>query len=149
MRWVRIDIGYVNANAVTFFVLLGLQQKFPLMFFMPSHINPESFVQIDWKRFELWSLVETHLGRPRLKVFFKKARWEQLFRKYNNIFRTHLITMKIWNNVLHAYPHNPSNFQVIWARKFLVMQFVTQQHFANPRLHHFFAKYFGPDRCYV
>jgi len=53
MRWMRIDVGYVNANAVTFFVLIGLQRKFPLMFFMPSHNNPERFVQIDWKRFEL------------------------------------------------------------------------------------------------
>ena len=45
--------------------------------------------------------------------------------------------MKIYNIVLHTYPHNPWKFQVISARAFLVMQFGSQQQFARPRLQHF------------
>ena len=43
------------------------------------HINPEYFIHIDKKIFELRSLVENHLARPRLQNFFEKVRCEQLF----------------------------------------------------------------------
>jgi len=45
--------------------------------------------------------------------------------------------MKIYNNVLHTYLHNLSNFQVITTRTFLVMLFGTKQQFAWLRLQHF------------
>ena len=56
---------------------------------------------------------------------------------HKDIFRTHLVAMKIYNNVLHTYPHNPWKFQVIWARTFSVKELVIQQHFARPRLQYF------------
>ena len=43
--------------------------------------------------------------------------------------------MKIYNIVLHTYPHNPGKYQVILARTYLVMQFGIQQHFT--KLQHF------------
>jgi len=48
------------------------------MFFISRHANPENFIQIDQKLFELRSLVANHLTRPRLHDFFKKVRCEQL-----------------------------------------------------------------------
>jgi len=50
------------------------------MFFIAKHANPENFIQIDQKLFELLSLVANHLTRPRLQQdIFKKVRCEQLF----------------------------------------------------------------------
>jgi len=43
----------INANAITFCVLGCLQRNFPQMFFISRHANPENFIQIDQKRFEL------------------------------------------------------------------------------------------------
>jgi len=87
--------AYINTNAITFRILVCWQWNFPQIFFITGHIIPEIFIQIDQKLFELWSLVAAH-----------------------NIFCTHLVTMKIYNNVLHTYLHNHWKFQVIWARTF-------------------------------
>jgi len=62
------------------------QQKFPQMFFVPRHIDPENFIQIDQKLFELWSLAANHLVRHRLQDFFKKVGCEQLFRNTQQHF---------------------------------------------------------------
>jgi len=44
---------YINANAITFFIHLGLQQRIPQMIFISRHSNLENFIQIDQKLLEL------------------------------------------------------------------------------------------------
>jgi len=93
---------YVNVNVINFCILVCLQRNFPQMFFIPRHINPENFIQTDQKLFELRSLVANHLARPRLQDF-KKWGANSCFVTHNNIFCTHLVAMKIYNNVFHTY----------------------------------------------
>jgi len=45
-------LTYINADAITFRVLVCLQRNFPQMSFIPRHINPENFIQIDQKLLE-------------------------------------------------------------------------------------------------
>ena len=114
-----------------------LQQNFLQMFFISRHTNPETFIQIDQKLFELLSLVANHLTSLGYKTFSKKLGANACLATHNNIFCTHLVTMKIYNNVLHTYPHNLWKFQVILARTFLVMLFGIKQQFARLRVQHF------------
>ena len=72
-------LTYMNANAITFRILVCLQRNFPQIFFITKHIVTENLIQIDQKLFELWSLVVNHFSRPRLQDFFKKVRCEKLF----------------------------------------------------------------------
>jgi len=126
-----------NTNAITFRVLVCLQKNFPQMFFISRHANPENFIQIDQKSFELWSLVVNHLTRPGYKTFSKKLGANSCFVTHNNIFCTHLVAVKIYSNVLHTYPQNLWKLHVISARTFLVMLFGIKQQFARLRLQHF------------
>ena len=43
--------------------------KFSTNVLISRHANPENFIQIDQKLFELWSLVANHLTEPRLQDF--------------------------------------------------------------------------------
>jgi len=43
------------------------------MYFIPRHIIPENFMQIDQMHFELSRLASIHLARLRLEDFFKKS----------------------------------------------------------------------------
>ena len=79
IKYARYGLTYINAKPITFRVLVCLQRNVPQMFFISRHANPENFIQIDQKRFQLWSLVANHLVRPRLQDFFKQVRCEQLF----------------------------------------------------------------------
>jgi len=40
------------------------------------------------------------------KTFSKNLGANSCLVTHNNIFCTHLVAMKIYNNVLHTYPHN-------------------------------------------
>jgi len=73
IKYTRCGLTYIIANVLTFLIIVCLQRKFPQMFF-----NPENFIQIDQKHFELLSLVANHLAKPRLQDFFKHFRCEQL-----------------------------------------------------------------------
>ena len=130
------ELMNIQANVKTFLILICLQQKFPQIFLKPRHINSENSIQIDQKLLELWSLAANHLARP-LQDFFKKLGANSCFIAHNNIFCTHFVAVKIYNNVCQTYLHNPWNFQVIWERTSLVMHIVIQQHFPRPRLQHF------------
>jgi len=54
-----------NDNMLSFFILVFLQWKFSQVFFMPRYIDPENFMQIDQKLFQLWSFTSNHLAGPR------------------------------------------------------------------------------------
>ena len=58
----------INANATIFHVLVYLERNFTQMFFISRHANPENFIEIDQKLFELWCLVANRLARPRPEV---------------------------------------------------------------------------------
>jgi len=49
MEYARSRLTHIIADVITFRKLVCMQQNFPLMFFIPRHINPEYFIQIDQK----------------------------------------------------------------------------------------------------
>jgi len=81
-----------------------------------------------------WQTILLGLG---FTTFSKKLGANSCLSTHSNILCTHLIAVKIHDNVLHTYPHNLRKFQVISARTFLVMLFGIKQQFARLRLQHF------------
>jgi len=53
IEYASCGLMYVNVNAITFCMLVFWQQSFPQVVFITRHINPENFIQIDQKLFEL------------------------------------------------------------------------------------------------
>jgi len=59
-----------------------------------------------FQSYEVWHQNIRLLGLG-YKNFSKKLHANICFITHKNIFCTHLFAMKIYNKVLHAYPHNP------------------------------------------
>ena len=95
-----------HANAITFLVLVFLQQKFPQMFFITRHVNPGHFIQIDQKLLEFSIFASNHLARPKLQDFSKKLSANRCF-----VTQLHFSCSFVCNENLqyafHTYPHNP------------------------------------------